>query len=49
MAVGNEAVDMVLSPGFLAHVNKVANYLHQQLGSLVAGHPAISKACAGRG
>ena len=40
MAVGNAAIDMVLEPGFLDHVNKVANYLHQQLGALVAGHPA---------
>ena len=26
MAVGNAALDMVLSPGFLEHVNKIANY-----------------------
>ena len=37
MAVGNEAIDMILEPGFLDHVNKIANYLHQQLGALVAG------------
>ena len=36
MAVGNEAIDMILEPGFLDHVNKIANYLHQQLGALVA-------------
>ena len=36
MAVGNAAIDMVLEPGFLDHVNKIANYLHQQLGALVA-------------
>ena len=49
MAVGNEAIDMVLSPGFLEHVNKVANYMHQQLGSLVAGHPQIFESVRGQG
>ncbi len=49
MAVGNEAIDMVLSPGFLEHVNKVANYMHQQLGALVAGHPAIFEGVRGQG
>jgi acetylornithine/N-succinyldiaminopimelate aminotransferase len=49
MAVGNAAVDMVLSPGFLDHVTKVANYLSQQLGALVAGHPAIFESVRGQG
>jgi acetylornithine/N-succinyldiaminopimelate aminotransferase len=49
MAVGNAALDMVLAPGFLAHVNKVANYLNQQLGALVAGHPAIFESVRGQG
>jgi acetylornithine/N-succinyldiaminopimelate aminotransferase len=49
MAVGNAAIDMVLSPGFLEHVNKVANYMHQQLGALVAGHPAIFESVRGQG
>jgi acetylornithine/N-succinyldiaminopimelate aminotransferase len=49
MAVGNAAIDMVLAPGFLDHVNKVANYLHQQLGALVAGHPSVFKSVRGRG
>jgi acetylornithine/N-succinyldiaminopimelate aminotransferase len=39
MAVGNAAIDIVLAPGFLDHVNRIANYLHQQLGALVSGHP----------
>ena len=39
MAVGNAALDLLLAPGFLEHVNKVANYLRQQLGGLVAGDP----------
>ncbi|HVV27427.1 MAG TPA: aspartate aminotransferase family protein [Rhizomicrobium sp.] len=49
MAVGNAAIDMVLAPGFLDHVNKVANYLHQQLGALVAGHPSVFESVRGRG
>lgn len=49
MAVGNAALDMVLSPGFLEHVSKVANYLSQQLGALVAGHPAIFEDVRGQG
>ena len=49
MAVGNEAITMVLEPGFLDHVNKVANYMHQQLGALVAGHPDIFEGVRGQG
>ena len=49
MAVGNEAIAMVLEPGFLDHVNKVANYMHQQLGALVAGHPDIFEGVRGQG
>jgi acetylornithine/N-succinyldiaminopimelate aminotransferase len=49
MAVGNAAIDMVLSPGFLEHVNKVANYMHQQLGALVAGHPVLFESVRGQG
>jgi acetylornithine/N-succinyldiaminopimelate aminotransferase len=49
MAVGNTALDMVLEPGFLAHVNKIGNYLSQQLGGLVAGHPSIFESVRGQG
>jgi acetylornithine/N-succinyldiaminopimelate aminotransferase len=49
MAVGNAALDMVLSPGFLEHVAKAANYLSQQLGALVAEHPAIFEDVRGQG
>lgn len=49
MAVGNEAITMVLEPGFLDHVVKVANYLHQQLGALVAGHPDVFGEVRGQG
>ncbi len=49
MAVGLAAVDLVLSPGFLEHVGKVANYLHQQLGGLVAHHSDIFESVRGQG
>ncbi len=49
MAVGNEAIDMILEDGFLDHVNKIANYLHQQLGALVAAHPGMFESVRGRG
>jgi len=49
MAVGNEAIDMILEPGFLDHVNKIANYMHQQLGALVADHPDVFDSVRGQG
>jgi acetylornithine/N-succinyldiaminopimelate aminotransferase len=49
MAVGNAAIDLATAPGFLDRVNKVANYLGQQLGALVAGHPAIFESVRGKG
>jgi acetylornithine/N-succinyldiaminopimelate aminotransferase len=49
MAVGNAAIDLATAPGFLDHVNKVANYLGQQLGALVAGHPGIFESVRGQG
>ena len=49
MAVGNEAIDMILENGFLDHVNKIANYLHQQLGALVAAHPSVFESVRGQG
>jgi acetylornithine/N-succinyldiaminopimelate aminotransferase len=49
MAVGNAALDMVLEPGFLEHVAKVANYMNQQLGALVAAHPGVFAGVRGQG
>src|SRR6202012_2236047 len=43
------AIDLALAPGFLDHVVKIANYMHQQLGALVAGHPAIFESVRGKG
>jgi acetylornithine/N-succinyldiaminopimelate aminotransferase len=49
MAVGNEAIDMILEPGFLDHVRKVAGFLHQQLGALIATHPGVFESVRGEG
>jgi acetylornithine/N-succinyldiaminopimelate aminotransferase len=49
MAVGGEAIDIILEDGFLDHVNKIANYLHQQLGALVAAHPGVFDGVRGQG
>jgi acetylornithine/N-succinyldiaminopimelate aminotransferase len=49
MAVGNEAVAMMLEPGFLDSVNDVGNYLRQQLAGLVAAHPDVFEEVRGTG
>ena len=49
MAVGNEAVAMMLEPGFLDHVNQVSNYLRQQLAGLVSAHPDVFEELRGQG
>jgi acetylornithine/N-succinyldiaminopimelate aminotransferase len=49
MAVGNAALDLVTAPGFLEHVRKIANYLNQQLGSLIANHPDVFESVRGQG
>ena len=38
-----------LAPGFLDHVSKVANYLRQQLGALIAEHPGVFEEVRGQG
>jgi acetylornithine/N-succinyldiaminopimelate aminotransferase len=49
MAVGIEAIDMILEPGFLDHIRKVAGYLHQQLSGLTASHPGVFNSVRGEG
>jgi acetylornithine/N-succinyldiaminopimelate aminotransferase len=49
MAVGNEAIDIILEPGFLEHVRKVSGFLHQQLGALIAAHPGVFESVRGEG
>ena len=49
MAVGNAVLDVVLAPGFLEHVVKVANFARQQLAGLVAAHPQVFEDVRGEG
>ncbi len=49
MAVGVEAVSMMLEPGFLDQVNGSANYLRQQLAGLVSAHPDVFEELRGFG
>ncbi|MBV8978451.1 MAG: aspartate aminotransferase family protein [Alphaproteobacteria bacterium] len=49
MAVGNAVLDVVLAPGFLEHVEKVANFARQQLAGLVAAHPKVFEDVRGQG
>lgn len=49
MAVGNAAVDMVLAPGFLEHVQTVGNYMRQQLAGLISEHPSVFEELRGQG
>ena len=41
MSIGNAVLDVVLEPAFLEHVNKVANYLKQQLGMIADRHGPV--------
>jgi len=49
MAVGNEAVTMMLEEGFLDSVAMAGNYLRQQLAGLVASHPDVFEEVRGTG
>lgn len=49
MAVGNAVLDVVLEPKFLAHVERMGNYLRQQIAGLIAGHPAVFEDVRGLG
>ena len=49
MAVGNAAIDLVLGPRFLEHVQAIGNYLRQQLAGLIAEHPTVFEELRGQG
>ncbi|HVU19789.1 MAG TPA: aspartate aminotransferase family protein [Rhizomicrobium sp.] len=49
MAVGNAVLDVVLAPGFIEHVNRIANFARQQLAGLVAAHPQVFEDVRGEG
>ncbi len=49
MAVGNAVLDVVLEPGFLAHVERMGLLLKQRLAELQDRHPAIIAELRGQG
>jgi acetylornithine/N-succinyldiaminopimelate aminotransferase len=49
MAVGNAVLDEVLAPGFLDHVNEMANFLRQQLSMIVDTNPEVVEEVRGEG
>jgi acetylornithine/N-succinyldiaminopimelate aminotransferase len=48
-AVGNAVLDVVLEPGFLERVRRVASYAQQKLGALLDRHPDVIEAVRGDG
>jgi len=49
MAVGNAVLDVVLTPGFLDRVERVANYARQQLAALPSEFPHVFEDVRGQG
>jgi acetylornithine/N-succinyldiaminopimelate aminotransferase len=49
MAVAKAALEMALEPGFLPHVEAIANYLRQQMAGLVSEHPTVFEEVRGQG
>ncbi|MGH6889574.1 MAG: aspartate aminotransferase family protein [Rhizomicrobium sp.] len=49
MAVGNAVLDVVLEPDFLPRVERVANYMRQQLAALLSEYPEVFEDVRGQG
>jgi acetylornithine/N-succinyldiaminopimelate aminotransferase len=49
MAVGNAVLDVVLAPGFLDHVQRMALLMKQRLAELLDRHPAVIAEIRGQG
>ena len=49
MAAANATLDVVLAPGFFEHVQRMGNYLRQQLSGLVNEHPSVFEEMRGQG
>ncbi len=49
MAVGNAVLDVVLAPGFLEGVRKIASHMQQYLAGLAAEHPCVIAEVRGQG
>ena len=49
MAAGNAVLDLVLTPGFLEGVRRIAGFMQQQLGMLAAEHKGVIAEVRGHG
>jgi acetylornithine/N-succinyldiaminopimelate aminotransferase len=49
MAVGNAVLDVMLAEGFLERVQRIANYLRQQLAMIVDKHATVIAGVRGQG
>jgi acetylornithine/N-succinyldiaminopimelate aminotransferase len=49
MAVGLAALEIATQPAFLEHVQKIGNFMKQQLGQLLAAHPNVFEDVRGQG
>ena len=49
MAVGNAVLDVILEPGFLDHVTRMAALLRDRLNRIAAAHPSVIAAVRGQG
>jgi acetylornithine/N-succinyldiaminopimelate aminotransferase len=49
MAAANAVLDVMLEPGFLARVERVAGFLRQRLETLAAAHPGLFAEVRGKG
>ena len=49
MAVGNAVLDVVLAPGFLDHVRRIALLFKQRLAEIKDRHPAVIAEVRGEG
>ncbi|WP_207553635.1 aspartate aminotransferase family protein [Teichococcus deserti] len=48
-SAGNAVLDIILAPGFLDQVDRVARYLWQGMGALAARHPEVASGVRGAG
>jgi acetylornithine/N-succinyldiaminopimelate aminotransferase len=48
-AVGNAVLDVMLAPGFLDHVERMSNYLGQQLAGIADHYPSVIEEVRGAG
>ena len=49
MAAGNAVLDVLLAPGFLDGVDRIAKLLHKKLEAVVRRHPSVVEEVRGQG